>query len=132
MSSRTSVFAWLVLFAANPAVSRAQPAPSMLESYQKAAALIDAAVAAHGGIESLRTARHIRVITEGWDYHRTQGRRVSKPYDSTVARTDLMLDLNRQRLVRTRVSGWPGGFHYKARFVSDSARHFYIEPRNQR
>jgi glyoxylase-like metal-dependent hydrolase (beta-lactamase superfamily II) len=130
--SHNRMLAWLLLVALSPMTASAQRAPSMLESYQKAAALIDAAVAAHGGVEALRSARHIRVITEGWDYHRTQGRRIAKPYDSTVARTDLMLDLNRNRLVRTRARGWPGGFHYTDWYVSDSTRHFYIEPRNHR
>jgi glyoxylase-like metal-dependent hydrolase (beta-lactamase superfamily II) len=43
-----------------------------------------------------------------------------------------MLDLSRSRIVRRRDRGWPGGFQYTDWYVSDSARHFYIEPRNQR
>ena len=107
-------------------------APTMLESYARAGQLIDAAVAAHGGIEALRASRRVRVISDGWDFHRTQGSRVSPPYDSTVARSDAMIDLTRNRIVRRRVRGWPGGFHYLDWFVSDSTRHFYIEPRNNR
>jgi len=104
----------------------------MLESYARATRLIDSAVAAHGGVEALRRARRIRVISDGWDYHRTQGSRVSPPYDSTIARSDAMIDLTRQRIVRRRARGWVGGFHYVDWYVSDSARHFYIEPRNRR
>jgi glyoxylase-like metal-dependent hydrolase (beta-lactamase superfamily II) len=74
----------------------------------------------------------VRVVSDGWDYHRTQGSRVAPPYDSTVARSDAMIDLTRERIVRRRVRGWPGGFHYTDWYVSDSARHFYIEPRNRR
>ncbi|MDF2775748.1 MAG: hypothetical protein K0S86_5249, partial [Geminicoccaceae bacterium] len=110
----------------------ANSAPTLLESYAKAVRLIDSAVAAHGGVEALRRGRRVRVISDGWDFHRTQGSRVAPPYDSTVARSDAMIDLSRGRIVRRRVRGWPGGFHYTDWYVSDSARHFYIEPRNRR
>lgn len=110
----------------------ANGAPTLLESYAKAVRLIDSAVAAHGGVEALRRARRVRVISDGWDFHRTQGSRVAPPYDSTVARSDAMIDLNHGRIVRRRARGWPGGFHYADWYVSDSARHFYIEPRNRR
>ena len=106
--------------------------PTMLESYARAGQLIDAAVSAHGGIDALRSARRIRVISDGWDFHRTQGSRLAPPYDSTVARSDAMIDLTRSRIVRRRARGWPGGFSYVDWFVSDSARHFYIDPRNLR
>lgn len=106
--------------------------PTMLESYARAGQLIDAAIAAHGGIDALRAARRIRVVSDGWDFHRTQGSRVAPPYDSTVARSDAMIDLTRGRIVRRRARGWPGGFHYTDWYVSDSSRHFYIEPRNLR
>jgi glyoxylase-like metal-dependent hydrolase (beta-lactamase superfamily II) len=112
--------------------ARTNGAPTLRESYARAVRLIDSAVAAHGGVEALRRARRFRVISEGWDYHRTQGSRVAPPYDSTVARSDAMIDLSRGRIVRRRVRGWPGGFHYVDWYVSDSARHFYIEPRNRR
>jgi glyoxylase-like metal-dependent hydrolase (beta-lactamase superfamily II) len=111
---------------------RANGAPTLRESYAKAVLLIDSAVVAHGGVEALRRSHRVRVITDGWDYHRTQGSRVAPPYDSTVARSDAMIDLSRGRIVRRRVRGWPGGFHYVDWYVSDSARHFYIEPRNRR
>lgn len=112
--------------------SRAHGAPTMRDSYARAVRLIDSAVAAHGGVEALRRGRRVRVISDGWDYHRTQGSRVAPPYDSTVARSDAMIDLSRGRIVRRRVRGWPGGFSYTDWYVSDSARHFYIEPRNRR
>lgn len=116
--------------AAHRAASRADAAPSTLESHRRASALIDAAVAAHGGPDALRAARHVRVTLEGHDYHRHQSRRVAAPYDSTVRRHDLMLDLARGRLVQQQTRGYPGGFLYTTRYVSDGAQHFLIDVRN--
>lgn len=112
-------------------LSPAGEAPTILEAYNRARSLIESAVAAHGGIEALRAARHIRVTQAGYDFHRTQGRRVAPPYDSTVRRQDVMIDLTRRQLVTTQTSGWPGGFYYTTRFITDGDRFFTVAPRNQ-
>lgn len=106
-------------------------APTILEAYQRAQSLIDAAVAAHGGIEALRAARHVRITMAGFDFHPTQGRQVAPPYDSTVRRFDFMVDLTRGQLVLTQTTGWPGGFHDTTRFVTNGDKFFNVSPRNQ-
>ena len=122
----------LALTLVAPSASRAQhgTAPSALDSYERARTLVDAAVAAHGGLPALRAARHARVAYEGFDYHRLQSRRVDPPLDSTVRRHDLTLDLDRGRLVMEQTRGYPGGFYYTTRYVSDSARHWSVDVRN--
>jgi glyoxylase-like metal-dependent hydrolase (beta-lactamase superfamily II) len=107
-------------------------APTALDSYRRAKGLIDAAIEAHGGIEVLRSARHLRVVVEGWDYHPTQGRRVDPPRDSTWRRNDLMVDLDRRQLISEQRRGWPGGFFYATRFVNNGDSLFTVFPRDRR
>src|SRR5688500_8390489 len=90
-----AISAAILLAAAIPAA--AQKAPSILESYQRARALLELAVNAHGGIDALRAARTARVRTVGWDYHPTQSRRVAPPFASTVRNSDAMITLDRDR-----------------------------------
>ncbi|MDF1504572.1 MBL fold metallo-hydrolase [Roseisolibacter sp. H3M3-2] len=117
-----------------PAAAAAQeaPAPSPLDAHRRATAVLDGALAAHGGPDALRAARTARVTLEGWDYHRHQSRRAAAPWDSTVRRHALWLDLARGRLVQQQTRGYPGGFAYTTRFVSDSARHYNVDVRAQR
>src|SRR5688500_1155819 len=122
-----SVLAAVVL---GTSAADAQKAPSMLESYQRARALLELAVNAHGGIDALRAARTARVRTMGWDYHPTQSRRVAPPFDSTVRNSDAMINLDRGRIVVQQVRGWPGGFHYTNRFVTDGDSNYFVTPRN--
>jgi glyoxylase-like metal-dependent hydrolase (beta-lactamase superfamily II) len=111
--------------------SPTEVAPTILEAYNRAKSLIEAAVAAHGGIEALRAVRHARITMAGFDFHPTQGRRFVPPYDSTVRRFDVMIDLTRNQLVSTQTTGWPGGFHYTTRFVTNGDKFFNVAPRNQ-
>jgi glyoxylase-like metal-dependent hydrolase (beta-lactamase superfamily II) len=111
--------------------STTEAAPTILEAYNRAKTLIESAVAAHGGIEALRAARHVRITMAGFDFHPTQGRRVTPPYDSTVRRFDVMIDLTRGQLVSTQTTGWPGGFHYTTRFVTNGDKFYNVAPRNQ-
>lgn len=127
MRSRSS----LVLLALVPLTAVAQGPASVLESYTTARTIVDRAVAAHGGTESLSRARHVRVLVEGHDYHRFQSRRVAPPYDSTVYRSEMLIDLERGVLVADGVFGYPGGFYYSAHFVTDSARAYRIDRRNR-
>jgi glyoxylase-like metal-dependent hydrolase (beta-lactamase superfamily II) len=110
----------------------AQETPTVLDQYQRARKLIDAAVAAHGGIDKLRAIRNAHVSIIGWDYHPTQSRRVSAPFDSTPRNNDVMLQLDAPngRLVNTQTRGWPGGFRYVNRFVTRGDSTFNVQPRN--
>jgi len=109
----------------------AQQAPTVLDQYQKALTLIDAAVAAHGGIEALRGARKARARVEGWDYHPTQSRRIAPPFDSTVRNSEVMIDLDRNYIVFNGTRGWPGGFLYGNRFVTRGDTTYIMSTRSQ-
>ncbi len=128
MPSAARLLAALLLPTAAAAAQEA-PAPSALDAHRRATAVLEGALAAHGGPEALRAARTARVTLEGWDYHRHQSRRAAAPWDSTVRRHALWVDLARGRLVQEQTRGYPGGFAYTTRFVSDSARHYNVDVR---
>ena len=109
----------------------AQKAPTVLEQYHKARTIIDAAVAAHGGMDALRAARKVRVRVEGWDYHPTQSRRIAPPFDSTVRNSEVMIDLDRNYIVFNGARGWPGGFLYGNRFVTRGDTTYIMSTRSE-
>ena len=102
------------------------------DSARQATAILERAVAAHGGVEALRAARHLRVVMRGHDVHRMQSLRVEPPYDTTLRAHDFMFDLDRGRLLVTQTRGYPGGFVRSTRFVTDGARSFFVDLRAQR
>lgn len=105
--------------------------PTTVDSWARASAIIDSAIAAHGGIDAVRAVRKLQVRIEGHDYHRNQSRGVRAPYDSTPRLVHFLSDLARERIVVEQTTGFPGGFRYTNRFVSDSARHYAVNVRAQ-
>ena len=99
----------VVAMALLPIRAHAQHPSTILDSYTKAHQLVEAAVAAHGGIEALNAARQLRLTARGYEYHPHQSRRVAPPFDSTVADYVLMTDIARGRVIfslaRPRGSG---------------------------
>ena len=93
--------------------------PTTVDSWARASAIIDSAIAAHGGMEAVRVVRKLQVRIEGHDYHRNQSRGIAAPYDSTPRRVLMLSDLARERMVVEQTTGFPGGFRYTNRFVSD-------------
>ncbi len=104
--------------------------PSIVDAYARASALIDSAIAAHGGDGALRALQSLHVTIEGFDYHRFQSRRLAPPYDSTPRRIEMWTDLASGRLVTEQRTGYPGGFAYASRFVSNGERHWWVDVRN--
>lgn len=127
-----TAFRSLGLLLLAPIALRAQLPRTMTESFSKANEIIDAAIAAHGGVDALRAARHVRVTFEGYEYHRLQSRRVAPPYDSTRYVMDYMYDLPKGRLVvAAQTRGYPGGFYYTNRFITAGTHGFSLDLRNQ-
>src|SRR5215207_5165677 len=94
--------------------------------------LIEAAVAAHGGLEALTAARQMRLTARGFEYHVQQSRRVAPPLDSTVMDLVLMTDIARSRVVIEETRGYPGGFYRTNRRISAGPEGFMVDLRNRR
>ena len=122
----------LLCLVATGTVSTAQQATSgLLDSYQHARRALDAAVAAHGGLEALRAARQMRVVLGGHDVWRHQSRRVEPPYDREPYHGVVHIDLEKGRLVVEQARTYPGGAHNWFRFVTDGTQSSYVDLRRQ-
>ena len=110
----------------------AQPAPSgLLDSYVRARQIIDRAVAAHGGLDALRSARQMRVTREGHDVWRHQSRAVAPPYDRERFTSELHIDLANGRLVAEEKRTYPGGTHRHFSFVTAPGQSYYFNHRSR-
>jgi glyoxylase-like metal-dependent hydrolase (beta-lactamase superfamily II) len=105
-----------------PPAARAQHPTTLIESAARARAIVDAAVAAHGGVEALRAAQRIHVVLRGSDFWRNQSVRVEPPYDSRDAFSELMLDVPASRLVSRAAGAYPGDLMFSGRYVIDGER----------
>lgn len=122
--------------AAVPAFQSTQtPAPAssaLVDSYTRAAAIVDAAVAAHGGTSALTGLDKSRIVLDGNRLHRYQGRRPDPPYDQESDRLELLIDLPNAQLVQTRWTGFPGGIRRHSAFITDGPRGFFVDFRTGR
>jgi len=108
--------ALLPLVLAIPA-SAAQQDPGSLGSYRRARAVLDQAIAAHGGLERLRGITTLVLRHEGQFFNRNQSHRVAPPYDPTPSNGRLVVDQPRGRLLWETETGFPGGFRNRSRVV---------------
>src|SRR5688572_30581909 len=88
-----------------------QAPPGLLDSHARARQIVDRAVAAHGGLDALRSARQMRVTHQGHDVWRHQSRAVAPPYDRERFTSDLHIDLSNGRLIAEEERTYPGGTH---------------------
>ena len=121
----------VVAIALLPIRARAQHSSTILDSYTKAHQLVEAAVAAHGGIDALNAARQMRLTARGYEYHPHQSRRVAAPFDSTVADYVLITDIARGRVIFDGTRGYPGDFYYTTRNANTGAGGFSADLRNR-
>ena len=103
--------------------------PTIVDNHTRARALVDAAVAAHGGPSALDAVRTIRIVTEGDQFWRHQSRRPDPPYDRERERYELLLDLANGRAVSQTWRTYPGGAHRHTGFITDGKRGFAINYR---
>ena len=111
------------------ALPAAQSGTGVLASYARARGLLERAIAAHGGSSALNRARQVRVTFSGHDVWRNQSRRVDPPYDREPLDVDLMIDLDRGRLVFERINSFPGGAHVNTVFITNGDRGLTIDKR---
>lgn len=81
------------------------------ESYTKARQILDRAVAAHGGLQELRSIENVSLKVEGDSVHRNQSKKAFA-FDRTPFKAEYIIDLKNTRY-RQRLDGhYPGGFDW--------------------
>jgi glyoxylase-like metal-dependent hydrolase (beta-lactamase superfamily II) len=79
-------------------------------SYREAKRVLDAALAAYGGVETLRAVENYSIRYDGALVHRNQSRRPEPPYDRTPQRGLLIVEPRRNRIYHDNSFSYPGGF----------------------
>jgi glyoxylase-like metal-dependent hydrolase (beta-lactamase superfamily II) len=100
-------------------------------SYAEAQKVLEAALAAIGGIDAIRATEDVKVRVRGYSYARNQSVNVKPPYDKMTRDEDLYIDLkNRRYIVETR-DPLPGGFVFGGKQVITGNQGFFADPRNK-
>lgn len=79
------------------------------QSYNQAKEVLDKAVAAYGGIDSLRSIENFSIRAEGDTVHRNQSRRAGMS-ERTPYIVNFTADLKNERYRQSVEGGYPGGF----------------------
>ncbi|HZG54429.1 MAG TPA: MBL fold metallo-hydrolase [Pyrinomonadaceae bacterium] len=133
---RTSKIAFrLALFialAASFSFSQTRELTASEQSYREARRVLDAGLAAYGGLDALRTIENFTIRHEGHTVHRHQSRRAAAPYERTPLGGTLILEPRRGRLYHDNKGSYPGGFNWHWGVMTngkDAARVSFLERR---
>lgn len=100
-------------------------------SYARARQILDAALAAHGGLEAIRAAGDVSAKISGHGFARNQSVDIATAYDRQKHDESLYIDLaNRRYLLETR-DELPGGFVFGGRNVVNGGQGFFVNPRDR-
>jgi glyoxylase-like metal-dependent hydrolase (beta-lactamase superfamily II) len=89
------------------------------ESFLKAKAVLDRAVAAYGGREELNAINNVSLQITGESVHRNQSRRPGD-LDRTPYSGEIVIDLKNSRARQIQKGHYPGGFNWHNGFVVDA------------
>ncbi|MCA1566974.1 MAG: MBL fold metallo-hydrolase [Acidobacteria bacterium] len=102
------------------------------QSYREARRVLDAGLAAYGGLDALRAIENFTIRHEGHTVHRHQSRRTDAPYERTPLSGTLIVDARRGRLYHDNKGSYPGGFNWHWGLMTngkDAARVTFLERR---
>ena len=102
------------------------------QSYREARRVLDAGLAAYGGLDALRTIENFTIRHEGHTVHRNQSRRADAPYERTPLAGTLIVEHRRGRLYHDNKGSYPGGFNWHWGLMTngrEAARVTYLERR---
>ncbi|HEX8473108.1 MAG TPA: MBL fold metallo-hydrolase [Pyrinomonadaceae bacterium] len=130
------VFALLLclLAAAPPALAQRripQSAPSRSvtkNSYVRARRILDAGLAALGGLDALRATEDVTYTGKGVSYARNQSVRVNPPFDAMSRDESLFVDLRNRRYIFENRDPLPGGFVFGGKTVISGGNGFFVNP----
>jgi glyoxylase-like metal-dependent hydrolase (beta-lactamase superfamily II) len=102
------------------------------QSYREARRVLDAGLAAYGGLDALRTIESFTIRHEGFTVHRNQSRRTEPPYERTPLGGTLIVEARRGRLYQDNKGSYPGGFNWHWGLMTngkEAARVTFLERR---
>ena len=126
-----SLFVALAAFGGN-ALAQTKELTASEQSYREARRVLDAGLAAYGGLDALRTIESTTIRHEGFTVHRNQSRRTDAPYERTPLSGTLIVEPRRGRLYHDNKGSYPGGFNWHWGLMTngkEAARVTYLERR---
>ncbi|MGQ0541030.1 MAG: hypothetical protein ACT4O9_04165 [Blastocatellia bacterium] len=124
----TAAFA-LMMSVSVPAFTQAVSEPSStLRSYQKARAVIDRAISAHGGLDKIRALDNVSLDYEGVRTMINQSRRPDSPWDQEPASGRMVIDRKRNRMYALNFTSYPGIGRFGGEWAIDGNEGFHWEP----
>lgn len=132
--AKLSVLALVVLYAvALPVIAQRKNAVGVgsAQSHARARKVLEAGIAALGGLEAIREAEDVSARISGFSYARNQSVGVNPPYDKMTRDENLFIDLrNRRYIIETR-DPLPGGFVFGGRQVIVGNQGFFVNSRDK-
>ncbi|HEX8456017.1 MAG TPA: MBL fold metallo-hydrolase [Pyrinomonadaceae bacterium] len=129
---RLGLFMALALSTAAAAHAQTKELTASEQSYREARRVIDAGLAAYGGLDALRSIENFTIRHEGYTVHRNQSRRTDPPYERTPLSGTLIVEPRRGRWYHDNKGSYPGGFNWHWGLMTngkDSARVTFLERR---
>ena len=123
---RALTFAAAMLLVARAGVV-AQDPPS-LDSYRRARAVVDRAMAAHGGPRALAAMQDLTLSYEGARHMRYQSFKLDRPWDTQRTEWRAVLDFRNSRMRRSSVERYPKDFEFAGQQVYTAAGGFRVDP----
>ena len=121
-----------VALAAAGALGQTRELTASEQSYREARRVLDAGLAAYGGLEALRAIENFTIRHEGHTVHRNQSRRTDPPYERTPLAGTLIIEPRRGRWYHDNKGSYPGGFDWHWGLMTngkEAARVTFLERR---
>jgi len=121
-----------IALVASAALGQTKELTASEESYAQARRVLDAGLAAYGGLDALRAIENFTIRHEGHTVHRNQSRRTAAPYERTPLAGTLIVEPRRGRLYQDNRGSYPGGFNWHWGLMTngkEAARVTFLERR---
>jgi len=111
-----------------PAGAQAPDAPGGLASAARGLALIDSAIAAHGGMDRLRTVEDLTIRYRGRRWMAYQSTSLARPWVTQPTFADIVIDLKNNRMLQHRETRYPADFNFASKQITTAQRSWFWDP----
>ena len=118
------------VFLPPPKPARAQPTapPGGVESAARGLALIDSAIAAHGGMDRLRAVEDLTIRYRGRRWMAYQSTSLARPWVTQPTFADIVIDFKNSRMVQHRETRYPADFLFASKQITTAQRSWFWDP----
>ena len=99
-----------------------------LTSAARALALIDSAIAVHGGMDRLRAIEDLTIRYRGRRWMAYQSMSLARPWATQPTLTDVVIDFKNNRLMQHRVSHYPVDFAFTSTQITTPQQSWFWDP----